>query len=74
MSVLMLATLLFMEQASFVKLARIFEFKCKPDHGVLRKKLNVLFADRYEIHLVMKHVIWVIHCVAFYEKPGYIAM
>jgi transposase len=29
----------------------IFEFKCKPDHGVLRKKLNELFADRYEIHL-----------------------
>jgi hypothetical protein len=25
----------------------IFEFKSKPDHGVLRKKLNELFADRY---------------------------
>ena len=29
----------------------LFEFKCKPDHGVLRKKLNELFGDRYEIHL-----------------------
>lgn len=29
----------------------IFEFKSKPDHGVLRKKLNKFFADRYAIHL-----------------------
>ena len=29
----------------------LFEFKCKPDHGVLRKKLNELFGDRYTIHL-----------------------
>ena len=29
----------------------LFEFKCRPDHGVLRKKLNELFGDRYEIHL-----------------------
>lgn len=28
-----------------------FEFKCKPDCGVLRKKLNDLFGDRFEIHL-----------------------
>jgi transposase len=28
-----------------------FEFKCKPDHGVLRKKLNDLFKDRYTIRL-----------------------
>ncbi|NLG18400.1 MAG: hypothetical protein GX556_13790 [Fibrobacter sp.] len=24
-----------------------FEFKCKSDHGVLRKKLNELFKDQY---------------------------
>ena len=29
----------------------LFEFKCKPDHGVLRKKLKELFVDKYEIHL-----------------------
>ena len=28
-----------------------FEFKCKPDQGVLRRKLNELFGDGYEIHL-----------------------
>jgi transposase len=28
-----------------------FEFKCKPDHGVLRKKLKELFSDRYTIRL-----------------------
>ncbi|MBN1983789.1 MAG: transposase, partial [Chitinivibrionales bacterium] len=28
-----------------------FEFKCKPDHGVLRKKLNEIFKDQYTIHL-----------------------
>ena len=28
-----------------------FEFKCKPDHGVLRKKLNELFKDQYTIRL-----------------------
>ncbi len=29
----------------------LFEFKCKPDHGVLCKKLNVLFKDQYTIRL-----------------------
>jgi len=29
----------------------LFEFKCKPDQGVLRRKLNELFGDGYEIHL-----------------------
>lgn len=29
----------------------VFEFKCKPDHGVLRKKLKYLFGDRYSIRL-----------------------
>jgi hypothetical protein len=29
----------------------LFEFKCKPEHGVIRKKLNELFGDKYEIHL-----------------------
>ncbi|MBN1294859.1 MAG: IS110 family transposase [Candidatus Latescibacteria bacterium] len=28
-----------------------FEFRCKPDHGVLRKKLNDIFGDRYTVHL-----------------------
>jgi transposase len=28
-----------------------FEFKCKPDHGVLRKKLHELFKDQYTIRL-----------------------
>lgn len=28
-----------------------FEFKCKPDHGVLRKKLDDLFKDEYVIRL-----------------------
>jgi len=29
----------------------LFEFKCKPDHGVLRKKLKDLFKDQYAIRL-----------------------
>lgn len=29
----------------------LFEFRCKPEHGVLRGKLKELFAGQYEIHL-----------------------
>jgi transposase len=29
----------------------LFEFKCKPDHGVLRKRLAKLFGDKYKIRL-----------------------
>jgi hypothetical protein len=29
----------------------LFEFQCKPDAGVLRKKLREVFGERYEIHL-----------------------
>jgi transposase len=29
----------------------LFEFRCKPDHGALRKKLRDLFGNRYEIRL-----------------------
>ena len=28
-----------------------FEFKCKPDQGVLKKKLKEVFSNRYKIHL-----------------------
>jgi hypothetical protein len=28
-----------------------FEFKCKPDTGVLRKKLREIFGERYEIRV-----------------------
>lgn len=51
----------------------IFEFKCKPDPGVLRKKLSFSLTAMKFIFF-MKHIIWVILCVAFYEKPRYIAM
>jgi len=34
-----------------LKTGEMKQFKCKPDSGVLRKKLNMLFSDEFEIRL-----------------------
>ena len=47
----MLTTLLFMEQASFVKQARFSSLNVSPITAFFTKSLNELFANRYEIHL-----------------------
>jgi hypothetical protein len=31
-----------------------FEFKCKPDHGVLRKKLDVLFSPNNSLRTIFE--------------------
>lgn len=39
----------------FIETGEIVEFKCKPDHGVLRKKLNDLFKNKLPSVFVTKH-------------------
>jgi hypothetical protein len=51
-----------------------FEFKCKPDHGVLRKKLNELFKDQYTIRLCYEACCIGYSLCRFLRKTGYIAM
>lgn len=36
---------------TILETGEFIEFKCKPDHGVIRKKLKEHFGDRYEIRL-----------------------
>jgi len=48
----------------------IFEFKCKPDHGVLRKKLTDLFGDTYEVHLCYEACYLGYSLCRFLQKAG----
>jgi transposase len=47
-----------------------YEFKCKPDNGVLRKKLNSLFGDRYTIHLCYEACYFGYSLFRFLNKSG----
>ena len=58
----------------FRETGEYFEFKCKPDYGVLRKKLNELLKTCTQFVYAMKRVTSVILTVVFFERAGYTVM